>query len=178
MVNLSFTAIPLLPLCLSTLVQAINMTFYNPQCGVDYAFGPFYEELLTVNEDPLSTTTMTDFYTANGTLQVLNNTAQGAGQILALRQALLPVDGSVQWNHYPNITFVSAETALDKTYQLSGILHVITNGVCATTYFSTRFTVAKNVTTGLPALTTHSGSLIRYNGFIVDAVDDPCFAEY
>jgi hypothetical protein len=25
-------------------VSAINMTFYNPQCGVDYAFGPFYEE--------------------------------------------------------------------------------------------------------------------------------------
>lgn len=25
-------------------VSAINMTFYTPQCGVDYAFGPFYEE--------------------------------------------------------------------------------------------------------------------------------------
>ena len=51
-----------------------------------------------MNEDPTSTTTMTDFYTGNGTLQVLHNTARGANQILALRQAILPVDGSVVWN--------------------------------------------------------------------------------
>lgn len=29
---------------------------------------------------------------------VMNNTSQGAEDILALRQALLPADGSVRWN--------------------------------------------------------------------------------
>lgn len=26
------------------LAQAVNMTFYNPQFGVDYKFGPFYKQ--------------------------------------------------------------------------------------------------------------------------------------
>lgn len=34
----------LLPLCLASMAHAINMTFWNPLCGVDYAFGPYYEE--------------------------------------------------------------------------------------------------------------------------------------
>ncbi|KAL3428242.1 hypothetical protein PVAG01_01751 [Phlyctema vagabunda] len=148
------------PLCLPFLAQAINMTFYNPQCDVDYVFGPFYEQLLKATEDPTSTSSMIDFFTPNGTLRALNNTARGPDQIIQLRQSLLPVDGSVQWNHYPNITFVSAETAVDKNYQVSGILHSITGGNCSTTYFSTRFTVTKNETTGIPSLGPHSGSLI------------------
>ncbi|KAH9209487.1 hypothetical protein DL95DRAFT_466741 [Leptodontidium sp. 2 PMI_412] len=37
----------------TSLVEAINMTFYNPQYGVDYAFSPVYEALLAANEDPV-----------------------------------------------------------------------------------------------------------------------------
>ncbi|KAH6625110.1 hypothetical protein C7974DRAFT_424833 [Boeremia exigua] len=159
-------------------VSAINMTFYNPQCGVDYAFGPFYEELLFQAETPTSGSNFTDFFTPIGTLAVLNNTASGIEGVGALMDAMLPDDGSVVWNHYPNITFVANETDTIKTYQLNGILHIIAAGECSTTYFSTRFTVTKNSTTGIPNLHPHSGSLVEYNGFRVDASEDPCFAPY
>lgn len=171
------TILPVMAL-LSPAVRAINMTFYNPQCGVDYAFGPFYEELLLQAETPTSTIEFTDFFTANGSMSVTNSTAQGAEDVLALRQALLPVDGSVRWNHFPNITFVAEDTDTTKTYQLSGILHVIEAGNCATTYFSTRFTVTKNVTSKIPNLQPRSGSLVTYDGFRVESSLDPCFASY
>ncbi|KFY94059.1 hypothetical protein V500_03430 [Pseudogymnoascus sp. VKM F-4518 (FW-2643)] len=159
-------------------VRAINMAFYNPQCGVDYAFGPFYEELLAKAETPTSTSDFTDFFTANGSMVVMANAAQGAEDILALRQALLPADGSVRWNHFPNVTFVAEETDITKTFQLSGILHVVTAGNCSTTYFSTRFAVTKNATTGIPNLQSRSGSLVTYDGFSVVSSPDPCFAPY
>ncbi|OAL53611.1 hypothetical protein IQ07DRAFT_640661 [Pyrenochaeta sp. DS3sAY3a] len=159
-------------------VRAINMTFYNPQCGVDYAFGPFYEELLLQAETPTSTTEFTDFFTTNGSMIVMNNTSQGAEDILALRQALLPADGSVRWNHYPNITFVAEDTETTKTFQLSGILHVIAAGNCSTTYFSTQFTVTKDAESKIPNLQVRTGSLVTYNGFRVEASVDPCFATY
>lgn len=41
--HFSTSILPVMALALPA-VRAINMTFYNPQCGVDYAFGPFYEE--------------------------------------------------------------------------------------------------------------------------------------
>jgi hypothetical protein len=44
--------------------------------------------------------------------------------------------------------------------------------------FSTRFTVTKDLVTGMPNLHPHSGSLVEYNGFRVDASEDPCFAPY
>ena len=54
--------------------------------------------LLLANEDPLSTNTFTDFFATTGSLIVLDNVAQGAEEILASRQAILPVDRSVRWN--------------------------------------------------------------------------------
>ncbi|KAH8587364.1 hypothetical protein B0O99DRAFT_601713 [Bisporella sp. PMI_857] len=134
-----------------------------------------------------STNEFTDFFATNGSLVVLGSVSQGARNILASRQAMLPVDGSVRWNltdsvctiqHFPNITFVASETATDKTFQLSGIMHAIAGGNCSTTYFSTRFTVSKNTTTQISNLNPHSGSLINYDGFIIDASQDPCFMDY
>ncbi|KAH6714129.1 hypothetical protein BKA61DRAFT_674737 [Leptodontidium sp. MPI-SDFR-AT-0119] len=160
------------------LVQAVNMTFYNPQYGVDYEFGPFYKELLATNENPTSMSDFTDFFAPNGTLVVLGSVSQGSQEILASRQAMLPVNGSVRWNHFPNITFVAWETSATKTFQLSGIMHAITGGNCSTTYFSTRFTVMKNTTTGIANLQPHSGSLLNYDGFIIDSSEDPCIIDY
>ncbi|KAG4441131.1 hypothetical protein IFR05_003352 [Cadophora sp. M221] len=174
----SLRALALAATCFASLVRGINMTFYAPQCGVDYAFGPFYEKLLATNEDPSTTTELIDFFAPNGTQIVLQNAAVGGAEIIALKQAILPVDGSVRWNHFPNITFVADETPANKTYQLSGILHVITGANCSTTYFSTRFTVTKDEETGIPNLKTRSGSLLVYHGFIVESSEDPCFATY
>lgn len=105
--------------------------------------------LLETNEDPSSTTDLIDFFAPDGTQIVLQNAAVGGAEIIALKQAILPVDGSVRWNvcdyqlrglmcadllqHFPNITFVAEETSANKTFQLSGILHVIAGANCSTT---------------------------------------------
>ncbi|KAH6717786.1 hypothetical protein BKA61DRAFT_653308 [Leptodontidium sp. MPI-SDFR-AT-0119] len=170
----SLRALALTAACFAPLVRSVNMTFYDPQCGVDPAFGPFYEELLETNEDPSSTTDLIDFFAPDGTQIVLQNAAVGGAEIIALKQAILPVDGS----HFPNITFVAEETSANKTFQLSGILHVIAGANCSTTYFSTRFTVTKNAKTGIANLETHSRSLLVYHGFRVESSEDPCFATY
>ncbi|PVH82870.1 hypothetical protein DL98DRAFT_570103 [Cadophora sp. DSE1049] len=184
LLTICFAVASILPL-----VQSVNMTFYDAQCGVDAGFGDFYKELLESNEDPLSKTTFTDFFASNGTLIVLDNVAEGADAILASRQGILPVDGSVRWNvvirvcadqrqHFPNITFVAAETSENKTFQLSGIMHAITGGKCSTTYFSTQFTVAKDGVTGMANLEPRSGSLLVYDGFSIEGSADPCFVAY
>jgi hypothetical protein len=57
-----------------------------------------HQRLLRVNEQPNSTTSMTAFYTPDGTLQILDQVAQGPQNIIALRNAGLPTDGTVIWN--------------------------------------------------------------------------------
>ncbi|KAL6400748.1 hypothetical protein AUP68_16465 [Ilyonectria robusta] len=74
------------------------MVDYSPSCRVDPDFGPWYFELLRNNEDPTTTSTYTDFFAPNGSLIVLGSVATGANAILSARAAMLPADGSVQWN--------------------------------------------------------------------------------
>lgn len=54
--------------------------------------------LLATNENPTSMSNFTDFFAPNGTLVVLGSVSQGSQEILASRQAMLPVNGSVRWN--------------------------------------------------------------------------------
>lgn len=54
--------------------------------------------LLRNNEDPTTTSTYTDFYAPNGSLVVSGDVATGADAILQARAAMLPADGSVQWD--------------------------------------------------------------------------------
>ncbi|KAH9218702.1 hypothetical protein DL95DRAFT_488960 [Leptodontidium sp. 2 PMI_412] len=194
----SLRALALTAACFAPLVRSVNMTFYDLNAelilhsalSMKSKLSPLDNSgnsnevltkgirLLETNEDPSSTTDLIDFFAPDGTQIVLQNAAVGGAEIIALKQAILPVDGSVRWNHFPNITFVAEETSANKTFQLSGILHVIAGANCSTTYFSTRFTVTKNAKTGIANLETHSRSLLVYHGFRVESSEDPCFATY
>ncbi|KAG5655170.1 hypothetical protein KAF25_001943 [Fusarium avenaceum] len=156
--------------------QAISMVNYSPSCGVDPDFGPWYYELLKNNEDPTTTSSYTDFFARNGSLIVLGNKATGANAILQSRAAMLPADGSIQWNHFPNKTVVAKDSATEKTFHVYGVMQTVTtaDGNCSTTYFQTLFTVAKDPVTHRANLTPQGGSLLVYDGFLIEPSEDPC----
>ncbi|KPM45612.1 hypothetical protein AK830_g936 [Neonectria ditissima] len=131
--------------------HAISMEDYAPSAGVDVEFGHWYYELLRNNEDPTTTSTYTDFYAPNGSLIVLGDTATGAANILSARAAMLPIDGSVQWNHFPNTTVVAFESATEKVFEVTGVMQSITvaDGTCSTTYAEA---VRRTPPPALPAL--------------------------
>ncbi|KAH8652658.1 hypothetical protein BGZ60DRAFT_533521 [Tricladium varicosporioides] len=159
-----------------SITQAVSMIDYNPDCGVDPEFGPWYSELLAEVENPTSSCSFTNFFAPNGSMIILGDIAQGANAILRSKHALLPANGSIQWNHFPNRTTVSSEMPTEKSFQLSGVMQAIStaDGNCSTTYFQTRFTVTKNSATGMPNLTPHSSSLLIYDGFVITPSEAPC----
>ncbi|KAH7374481.1 hypothetical protein B0T11DRAFT_322619 [Plectosphaerella cucumerina] len=169
----SIAAIPLLA---AGMVRAVSMIDYAPQCGVDPEFGPWYYELLRNNEDPTTTSSYTEFFAPNGSLVVLGSVATGADAILQARAGMLPADGSVQWNHFPNRTYVAEDTPTEKTYHLFGVMQTVipAEGSCSTTYFQTLFTVAKNTTTGKAILEPQGGSLLTYDGIVITSSEDTC----
>ena len=79
-------------------------------------------------EDPSATSTFTDFFTTNGQLIVLENTATGSEKIIALKESLLPTAGNKHWNHLPNVTTVASETSAMKTYQVLGVIETTFDG--------------------------------------------------
>ncbi|KAF7554618.1 hypothetical protein G7Z17_g2763 [Cylindrodendrum hubeiense] len=158
------------------MVQGVSLVNYAPGCGVDAEFGSWYSELFIQNEDPTSTSSYTDFFAPNASFIILGDVATGPDAILRARGDMLPSDGSLQWNHIPNTTIVSAESATEKTFHVFGVLQTITtaNGTCTTTDYQTLLTVAKNTTTGAANLIPHSGSLLIIDAFIIDPSNAPC----
>ncbi|GKT46447.1 uncharacterized protein ColSpa_06628 [Colletotrichum spaethianum] len=73
------------------------MTDYAPACGVDHGFDLWYRKILGVFEDPTTTDSVTQFFAPGGAL-ILRDVSATGDQILEARGAILPVDGSVQWN--------------------------------------------------------------------------------
>ncbi|KAH7159452.1 hypothetical protein B0J13DRAFT_616276 [Dactylonectria estremocensis] len=173
---MKYHTLPLLFGFMFGISQAISMVDYSPGCRVDREFGPWYFELLRNNEDPTTTSTYTDFFAPNGSLIVLGNVATGANAILSSRAAMLPADGSVQWNHFPNKTVVADESATEKTFHVYGVMQSVTtvDGNCSTTYFQTLFTVSKDPITHRANLTPQGGSLLAYDGFSIEPSEDPC----
>lgn len=80
--------------------------------------------LYAETEDPVSTTTFTDFFSANGSLVIRGREAVGSEQIVAFKQALMPADGSKLWNHLPNVTTVYSESDANKTFDVLGVIQV------------------------------------------------------
>ncbi|CCF34674.1 hypothetical protein CH063_06622 [Colletotrichum higginsianum] len=152
--------------------KAIDMREYAPECGVDRGFRIWYRELLASFEDATTTEGILDWF-APGGVMVLGDQGAAGDEILQARGAILPADGSVQWNHFPNTTIVSDETPTNKSFVVSGVLQ-LTNGTCATTYFQTLFTVEKDPTTGQADLESHGGRILVYHGFSINATTDPC----
>ncbi|KAI4627665.1 uncharacterized protein J4E84_005501 [Alternaria hordeiaustralica] len=104
------------------------MTQYSTGSGVEVGFESFVKELYASAEDPSATSTFTDFFTPNGQLIVLENTATGSEEIVALKEELLPVAGNKLWNHLPNVTTVDSETTAEKTYQVLGVIETRYDG--------------------------------------------------
>ncbi|GKT63797.1 hypothetical protein ColTof3_11136 [Colletotrichum tofieldiae] len=73
------------------------MTDYEPACGVDREFNLWYRKILGVFEDPTTTDSVTEFFAPSGSL-ILGDMSVTGDQILEARGAILPADGSVQWN--------------------------------------------------------------------------------
>lgn len=84
--------------------------------------------LYALSEEPASTDTFTDFFTADGVLIVRGTTATGAAEIVQLKQRLLPTAGNKHWNHLPNTTTVASETAEQKVYNVDGIIQSTYDG--------------------------------------------------
>lgn len=63
----------------------------------------------------------------------MTETAVGADEIVALKQALMPTDGSKIWNHVPNTTTVySDSSATEKVYEVFGAIQTtFTDGNCS-----------------------------------------------
>ncbi|KAL6405506.1 hypothetical protein AUP68_11263 [Ilyonectria robusta] len=78
--------------------RAINMRDYAPACGVDREFKQWYRELLGTFEDSTTTDSITDFFAPGGALILGGSNFTGGEAILAARGAILPADGSIQWN--------------------------------------------------------------------------------
>ncbi|OAL55145.1 hypothetical protein IQ07DRAFT_582685 [Pyrenochaeta sp. DS3sAY3a] len=156
--------------------QAVSMEDYSPSCDVEPDFAHWYSELLRNNETPNITTEYIQFFAPNGSLIVLGAVSTGAEAILASRRAMLPADGSVVWNHFPNTTTVASESSTEKVYQVSGVLEITipAGGNCTATYFQTLFTLEKNETTKVPNLIPQNGGLLIYNGFSINASTTPC----
>ncbi|EME45699.1 hypothetical protein DOTSEDRAFT_71410 [Dothistroma septosporum NZE10] len=155
------------------MANAVNMSKYSPQKGVDAGFQAYLKELYASAEDTAATTAFTNFFTSTGQLIVLTNTATGAEEILALKQKLLPPGGPKHWNHFPNVTSVDSETTAQKIYKVLGVIETTYDGGnCSSAYYSSRFTVTKN-TAGAVQLTTHAGTLAKYDDFVVDPDTSP-----
>lgn len=165
-------ALAVLPLLGATL--AVDMVRYAPAADVDAGFGSFLEELYTSAEDPSATDTFTDFFTPTGQLIVLANVATGADAIVDLKKALLPTVGTKHWNHLPNATTIDSETAGQKTYNVFGVIETrFDGGNCSKAYYSTRFTVTKDVEAGVAQLAPHSGTLVAYDDYVVEPSESP-----
>ncbi|KAH6625106.1 hypothetical protein C7974DRAFT_413642 [Boeremia exigua] len=156
--------------------QAISMIDYSPSCDVEPDFVHWYSELLRNNETPNITTEYAQFFAPNGSLVVLGAVSIGAEAILTSRRAMLPTNGSVIWNHFPNTTTVASESSTEKVYQVSGVLEITTpaGGNCTQTYFQTLFTLEKNETTKVPNLSLQNSGLLIYNGFSINGSTTPC----
>ncbi|KAM6509444.1 hypothetical protein FALCPG4_017099 [Fusarium falciforme] len=172
---MKYSTIISLSLILGT-ARAINMIDYAPACGVDREFKQWYKELLGAFEDPTTTDSVTDFFPPGGALTLGGSSFTGGEAILAARRAILPADGSIQWNHFPNITVVASETPTNKSFEVTGVLQITlpANASCSTTYYQTLFTIDKNLNTGRANLTPQGDSLIIYDGISVNSTDDPC----
>lgn len=132
---------------LAGLAQCVTMAGYSPGAGVEAEFKTFLQasvldtvkvaasetltnvsRLYATAETPSATTTFSNFFTSNGRLIVLSNTATGAQQIIALKQRLLPPAGNKHWNHRPGSTTVSSENGAQKTYLVVGEIQTTFDG--------------------------------------------------
>ncbi|EAT78947.2 hypothetical protein HBH56_072080 [Parastagonospora nodorum] len=166
---LSFIA----PACLLGTAASIDMSKYSAGPGVESEFKSFVQALYASTEDPAVRETFADYFTTNGTLIVRGIVATGADEIIALKEKLLPPAGNKHWNHKPNVTTVDSETATQKTYQVLGVIQsTYDGGNCSQAYYSTRFTVTKDVS-GIPQIAPHSGSLVSYDDFIIEPSQTP-----
>ncbi|OHX00288.1 hypothetical protein CSPAE12_01064 [Colletotrichum incanum] len=110
------------------------MTDYAPACGVDREFYLWYREIRGAFEDPTTTDSVTEFFAPGGAL-ILDGVGIKGDQILEAREAILPTDGLVQWNHFPNNTIVASETPTNKSFEVAGVLEITlpANASCSTT---------------------------------------------
>lgn len=62
----------------------------------------------------------------------MENTATGAEEIVALKQALMPTDGSKIWNHVPNVTTIFQDSDASRIYAVEGVIQsTFTGGNCS-----------------------------------------------
>ncbi|CAL3962706.1 unnamed protein product [Diplocarpon coronariae] len=153
---------------LAGLVNSLDMALYSEGPGIDAGFKAYLEELYLMTEDPVVTTTFSDFFTPDGQLIVRGIVATGSEEIIAMKERLMPTDGHKRWNHRPNVTTVDSESATEKVFQVLGVIETsYSGGNCSQSYYSTRFHVLKDAS-GALSMKTHAGNLAKYDDFIIE----------
>ncbi|KAK2627826.1 hypothetical protein QTJ16_002472 [Diplocarpon rosae] len=153
---------------LAGLINSLDMTSYSEGPDIDEGFKAYLTELYLMTEDPIVTTTFSDFFTTDGQLIVRATVATGSDEIIALKQRLLPTLGNKRWNHRPNVTTVDSESCTEKVFQVLGVIETsFKGGNCSQAYYSARFHVLKDAS-GALSMETHAGNLAVYHDFIVE----------
>ncbi|PBP21887.1 hypothetical protein BUE80_DR007286 [Diplocarpon rosae] len=152
---------------LAGLTSSLDMASYSERPGIDKGFEAYLVELYLMTEDPVVTTTFSDFFTTDGQLIVRGIVATGSDEIIALKDRLLPALGNKRWNHRPNVTTVDSESATEKVFQVLGVIETsYEGGNCSQAYYSTRFHVLKDAS-GALSMETHAGNLAEYDDFMI-----------
>lgn len=85
-----------------------------------------------ISEDASTTTTYTDFWPSDGEMILAGNHYSGTDQILAVRQKLLPNDGTKAWWHLIRGAEVESEAEDSKTYVAEVVIQTTyTPGNCS-----------------------------------------------
>lgn len=112
--------------------QAVDMSPYQAGPGVEDGFATFVQEYYRVSEDASSTTAYTDFWPADGEMILAGNHYTGTDQILAVRQKLLPNDGSKAWWHLIRGAELQTDAQDSKTYVAEVVIQTTyTPGNCS-----------------------------------------------
>ncbi|SMQ48987.1 unnamed protein product [Zymoseptoria tritici ST99CH_3D1] len=168
-------------MCLSGMANAVTLSDYRPQAGVEGAFKDFLQALYSAAEDPKATKGFTDFFVpTTGQLFVKSLHGAGASKILGIKQMLMPTDGHKHWNHYPGVAKVGSETDTSKIYNVVGQIDTrYDGGNCSSAHFETNFEVLKDAS-GDVRLAPGSGSLALYDDYVVEPeytpTEYPCHA--
>ncbi|KAL8284580.1 hypothetical protein RB600_009137 [Gaeumannomyces tritici] len=157
----------------------VDMGPYKAGAKVDPAFAKFVEEYYRVSEDKLSTTALTDLFSADGQLIAAGNPFRGAKGILGIRQALLPPNGNKAWWHLiESATFVGEDAKTQTVSAKIVVQTTFTPGNCSQAHGNAAFTVAKDAK-GVPNWVPHTGGLLVYNltvNTIQTPTNEPCTA--
>ncbi|CAG8953960.1 hypothetical protein HYFRA_00009059 [Hymenoscyphus fraxineus] len=161
--------------------QAVDMKIYKETPDVDAGYRDFVEEYYATSEDATATTTYTDFWPSDdsGIMILAGSRFEGAKNISAVKQRLLPPNSGKSWWHILVGSSVKpgSETDKSKTFTTEMVVQTTyVGGNCSEALGHAEFTILKGEDGSLN-LEPHKGGLGMYNLTVSDTrspTDVPC----